>query len=314
MENLAYRLAVRVVATLLGCAVAAAGQVLPTTFANLVQVSSPAVFLTKLEDPIDAGAAAPSSRAIAVATPSDAGQTNQPAPNPFAAVPRHKNSTDNFQWKPAFAEYSFEIAIQHAWRFVHEPGTRDATATGPWFRDWIDSISETRGWDDGDGWHAGYVGHPLNGAIYGFIEQQNDPKYRQVEWGDGHIYWMSRLRATAFAAVGSTQWTLGPVSEASLGNVQLHASPGFIDLVTTPGLGVFVMMGEDMLDRYVIIPVENHTANPWFILIARTLGNPARSFANLMAFKEGWTRATRPGIFGENHERRKELVKSTRPG
>lgn len=227
MENLAYRLAIWVLATVLGCAVAATGQVLPTTFANLVQVSSPAAFVTKLEDPIDVlqvtddtGAAAPSSSALAGGTLSDAGQINQPALNPFAAVPRHKNSTDNFQWKPAFAEYSFEIAIQHAWRFVHEPGTRDATGNGPWLKDWIDSIGETRGWDDGDGWHAGYVGHPLNGAIYGFIEQQNDPKYRQVEWGDGHIYWMSRLRATAFAAVGSTQWTLGPVSEASLGNVQ----------------------------------------------------------------------------------------------
>ena len=222
--------------------------------------------------------------------------------------------SDRFQWKPAFAQYSLEIAIQHGWRFAHEPGTRDATGTGPWFRDWIDSIGETRGWDDGDGWHAGFVGHPLNGAIYGFIEQQNDPLYGKVEWGDGRIYWMSRLRAMAFSALGSTQWTLGPMSEASLGNVQLHASPGFIDLVNTPGLGVFAMMGEDMLDRYVIIPVENHTANPWFILVMRTLGNPARSFANLMAFKCGWTRETRPGIFGENHARRKELVREYKEG
>jgi hypothetical protein len=125
---------------------------------------------------------------------------------------------------------------------------------------------------------------------------------------------MSRVRALAFAAIASTQWTLGPMSEASLGSVQLHASPGFIDLVNTPGLGVMEMMGEDMLDRYVVIPVENHTANPWFILICRTLMNPARSFANLMAFKYGWTRATRPGIFGANREMRKELVREYKQG
>jgi len=85
-------------------------------------------------------------------------------------------------------------------------------------------------------------------------------------------------------------------------------------VVTAPGLGVFVMMGEDMIDRYFIIPLENRTANPYLILVARSLGNPARSFANLMAFKEGWTRETRPGIFGENHQRRKELVKEYKEG
>ena len=220
----------------------------------------------------------------------------------------HEVAADRFQWTPAFAQYGLEISIQHGWRFAHEAGTRDATGYGPWFHDWVDSIGETRGWDDGDGWHASYVGHPLNGGIYGFIAQQNDPLYRKVEWGDGRIYWMARLRALGFAAIASTQWTLGPLSEASLGNVQLHASPGFIDLVQTPGLGVLEMMGEDMLDRYVVIPLENHTANPWLLLAGRSLCNPARSFATLMSLHFGWQRENRPGLFGENHAKRKELV------
>jgi ATP-dependent exoDNAse (exonuclease V) alpha subunit len=75
------------------------------------------------------------------------------------------------------AQYWLEISIQHGLRFAHENGTRNATAYGPWFEDWMNSIGETRGWN---GWHAGYVGHPLNGGIYGFIEQQNDPLYRKV--------------------------------------------------------------------------------------------------------------------------------------
>ena len=220
----------------------------------------------------------------------------------------HEVAADRFQWAPAFAQYGLEISIQHAWRFAHEAGTRDATGYGPWFHDWVDSIGETRGWDDGDGWHASYVGHPLNGGIYGFIAQQNDPLYRKVEWGDGRIYWMARLRALGFAAVASAQWTLGPLSEASLGNVQLHASPGFIDLVQTPGLGVLEMMGEDMLDRYVVIPLENHTSNPWLLLAGRSLCNPARSFATLMSLHFGWQRENRPGLFGANHAKRKELV------
>jgi len=234
--------------------------------------------------------------------------------SPLVAVPHRERAADRFQWKPAVAQYWLEISIQHGWRFAHENGTRDATAYGPWFDDWMNSIGETRGWNDGDGWHAGYVGHPLNGGIYGFIEQQNDPLYRKVEWGDGRIYWISRLRAMAFAAIASAQWTLGVASEASLGNVQLHSSPGFIDLVNTPGLGVMEMMGEDMLDRYVVIPLENHTANPYLLVAARGLCNPARSFATMMSFHRGWDRENRPGLFGQNHTLRKELVSEYKRG
>jgi hypothetical protein len=74
------------------------------------------------------------------------------------------------------------------------------------------------------------------------------------------------------------------------------------------------MMGEDLIDRYVIIPVENHTANPWLILAARSLGNPARSFATLMSFHFGWSRENRPGLFGENHDLRRQLVADYRAG
>ena len=295
-------------AATLGFALNLAGQTAPAKFAEIDAASSVPARVTKSEAPAE------STSAVADNSPDQSVDPATPA-NALVPVSRPKEGVaDRFQWKPALAQYSMEIAIQDAWRFANEPGTRSATGNGHWYSDWVHSIGETRGWDDGDGWHAGFVGHPLNGAIYGFIERQNDPLYRQVEWGDGHIYWMSLVRSVAFSAVGSTQWTLGPVSEASLGNVQLHASPGFIDLVTTPGLGVFVMMGEDMIDRYFIIPLENHTANPYLILVARSLGNPARSFANLMAFKQGWNRDTRPGIFGENHERRRELVKEYKEG
>jgi len=258
---------------------------------------------------LDPGAANDAPHA-ASATSSDA----MPSGGMPSSAPKLEPPSTRFQWKPALAQYFLEISIQHAWRFAHEEGTRDATGNGHWFQNWMGSVGETRGWDDGDGWHASYVAHPLNGGIYGFIEQQNDPLYRNVEWGDGRIYWMSRVRALAFAAIASTQWTLGPMSEASLGAEALHSSPGFIDLVNTPGLGIMEMMGEDMLDRYVIIPLENHTANPWLILATRTLGNPARSFANLMAFKQGWHRENRPGIFGENHAMRKELVLEYKEG
>jgi hypothetical protein len=262
------------------------------------------------------GGAKFADRSESSTTPSDSSSVESDTNNPTAmtkAVQPEAPASQRFQWKPALAQSLLGTGIYHGWRFAHESGTRDALY-GHWLQNWLNSIGETRGWDDGDGWHASYVSHSFEGGIFGFIEQQNDPLYRQVEWGDGRVYWMSRLRALTFSAIMSTQWTLGPASEASLGNVQLHASPGFIDLVNTPTLGIGEMMGEDMLDRYVIMPLENHTANPWLIMAARSVANPSRSFANMMAFKEPWSRETRPGIFGKNHELRNELVKEYKEG
>jgi len=173
----------------------------------------------------------------------------------------------------------------HSFRFATEAGTRDAMH-GPWFNDWMASVSEIRGWDDGDPFITDYVAHSMEGAIFGFIQQNNDPRYRLVEWGSGRDYWISRLRALSFSAVMSTQWKIGPASEASIGNVQLHEPAGFTDLVNTPTLGVCVMIGEDMADRYVIAALENRTANRVVLMLARSFLNPSRTFSNLMAFKE----------------------------
>jgi hypothetical protein len=132
---------------------------------------------------------------------------------------------------------------------------------------------------------APYVGHPIEGSVFGFIERQNDPKYRLIQWGDGREYWVSMLRSMAYSAVWHTQWKIGPASEASIGNVMLHASPGFITLVDTPTLRFCKMLAEDAADRYLIIGLENRTNNRAIIILARSFLNPGRTFANMMAFR-----------------------------
>jgi hypothetical protein len=122
------------------------------------------------------------------------------------------------------------------------------------------SVSELRGWSDSDQFMAPYAGHPIQGSIFGYILRQNDPKYRDVQWGDGRDYFISLLRSMAFSAIWHTQWKIGPASEASIGNVMLHASPGFITLVDTPTLGAVTMIGEDTLD--VIWSWDWRTAPP----------------------------------------------------
>jgi len=218
-----------------------------------------------------------------------------------------------FRWWPALGESLLYTGIMNTFDLASQAGTRDSL-NGHWFQQYTRSVSELRGWSDSDRFMAPYVGHPLEGSIFGFIERQNDPKYRLVQWGDGRGYWVSMLRSMAYSAVWHTQWKIGPVSEASIANVMLHASPGFITLVDTPTLGFCTMLAEDAADRYLLIGLENRTTNRAIIILARSFLNPGRTFANMMAFRPPWIRDTRLNLFGENYEIRKMLVEDYKNG
>lgn len=222
-------------------------------------------------------------------------------------------SSTRFRWGPAFSESLLYTGIMHTYDLTTEAGTRDSL-NGPWFKNYIRSVSQLRGWSDSDTFMAPYVGHPIEGSIFGYIQRQNDPRYRLVQLGDGREYWISLLRSMAYGAIWHTQWKIGPVSEASIGNVMLHASPGFITLVDTPTLGFCAMLAEDAADRYLIMGLENRTTNIALIMLARTFLNPGRTFANMMAFRPPWIRDTRMNLFGADSEIRKVLVADYKSG
>jgi hypothetical protein len=201
----------------------------------------------------------------------------------------------------------------HTFNIWTEAGTRDALL-GPWLQNYFNSVGELRGWSDSDRFMAPYVGHTIEGSVFGYIERQNDPRYRNVQWGDGREYYMSLLHSLAYSAVWHTQWKIGPASEASIGNVMLHASPGFICLVDTPTLGTVAMMAEDAADRYLVTGLENRTTNRVLIGLARSFLNPGRSFANVMAFHLPWRRENRLGLVGDDFMIRKELVAEYKAG
>jgi hypothetical protein len=232
--------------------------------------------------------------------------------NPVNGSSSHDRSM-RFRWFPAFGEALLYTGIMHSFDLSMQAGTRDAL-NGHWFAHYTQSVSELRGWSDSDTFMAPYVGHPIEGSVFGFIERQNDPKYKLVQWGDGREYWVSMLRSMAFGAIWHTQWKIGPASEASIANVMLHASPGFITLVDTPTLGFCTMLAEDAADRYLIMGLENRTNNRAAIILARSFLNPGRTFANMMAFRAPWVRDTRLNLFGENYEVRKQLFDNYKNG
>jgi hypothetical protein len=201
----------------------------------------------------------------------------------------------SFQWKPAVLESLLGFTIANTERYAREPGTRDATQ-GPFLSNYFHDILSFHGWQDGDGIKTSYVAHPMEGAFAAYIERQNDPRYRSVEFGKSQRYWVSVMRALAFSTAYSTAWSFGPAGEAGLGNVEKYAPPGVVDLIGTPVMGIGWMIGEDMLDRYLIKRIENRYSNPVIRAVARGMLNPARSYANLVRFKVPWTRDDRSGV------------------
>lgn len=199
-------------------------------------------------------------------------------------------------WKGLTRESMLFLGVQHGFRLMTEPGTRNGMK-GPFFRGWYNSLANLHGWADGDQFYVNYVGHPMQGSVSGFIWVQNDPKYRNAEFGKNAHYWKSRMRATAFSWAYSTQFEIGPLSEASIGKIQSrHPQQGFVDHVATPVMGLVWQSAEDALDRFVIQRFEHRVENPWARLMVRSWLNPTRSFANLMRFREPWYRDTRPGV------------------
>ena len=89
-------------------------------------------------------------------------------------LPVKKAEERKFRWIPALKESLLYTGVMHGFDVTTEAGTRDAL-NGHWFQHYLQSVLELRGWSDGDTFMAPYLGHPLEGSIFGFIERQNDP-------------------------------------------------------------------------------------------------------------------------------------------
>lgn len=208
--------------------------------------------------------------------------------------------SQRFQWGEALRQSALFNSLQHALRFATEDGTRKEIK-GPFFRDWFQSVRNLRGWRDGDPFLVNYIGHPIMGAASGYIQIQNDPRGRYLEFEPTKkAYWKSRMKAMAWSAAYSTQFELGPISEASLGNVGRTPRPdgkspmSYVDLVITPTVGTLWLIGEDALDKHLIQRFENRVRNRFWRGMVRSFLNPGRSIANAMRFKGPWYRDRRP--------------------
>ena len=196
------------------------------------------------------------------------------------------------QWKSITGQSARFLSAQHGVRLFQKKTRKELG--GPFFKDYGRSLKGLGGWGDGDGLFTNYVAHPMQGASSGFVFVHGQPGAEELEFGRSPAYWKSRLKALGFAFLYSTQFELGPYSEATIGNVGKAAKTmGMVDFIITPVGGLGWMLGEDLLDRFVIRRLEKRSQSKARIRFFRVLFNPTRSVANLLRFKAPWYRPNR---------------------
>lgn len=235
-------------------------------------------------------------------TPESLDTTESSSANGFALAIKPEPQERGFAWKPAINQSMRFLVIQHGIMLTSDKWTRHNVTHGPFFRDWARAVAGTfETWDDGDPFLDNYIGHPLQGALTGYIQVQNDPRGQAEEISWKRSYWISRLKATAWSAAYSTQFEIGPVSEASIANLgsfeyqncptcKMTRGAGWVDLVMTPAGGLGWMLAEDAADRFLVKRAEKDgKAGGWGKFLRCAL-NPARSAANILARKKPWYR------------------------
>lgn len=205
--------------------------------------------------------------------------------------PAPKTTSGNgtgFRWRSAVSQQLLFLAVQHGYALT-QPKTR-RELKGPFFRDYFRSVASLNKWEDGGRFFTNHIAHPLQGAFTGFIQIQNDPRGRTQKFGRSKAYWRSRMKAMAWSAAWSTQFEIGPISQASIGNVGLKGKQTWVDIVITPTVGTALLVSEDALDRYAVRWIERRTNNLYAKIAGRMLLNPSRTCANLIRFKKPWYR------------------------
>jgi hypothetical protein len=251
----------------------------------------------------------------------DPGTTVPDAPNSdpvsaFVSTPRSFRR-ESFHWGRALLESFTFLAIEQAY-VVHDDYrwvvVENRVPFNHYWSDYKHSLSTwvNSGWDDGDPLLYSYVGHPIQGALTGYIQIQNDPQGEKLELANTKAYWWSRFKALMWNAAYSMQWNIGPLSELTVEKygtkVRSFWNPdntwpctsrhcvtgvGQVDLVMTPAGGFAWMLTEDFLDKEIARRVEGATRNHFLIDFTRCALNPIRGGANILHGKRPWHRASR---------------------
>lgn len=231
------------------------------------------------------------------ATSEDDLQQTPPTAHPQGGVPTpHPTYANQSQqlFQPAkltkVIQYGLQLTFyEHVMRVATQEFTRQQLK-GPFWQDYINSVHVPEHWHDKDGWEVNYLGHAIHGGAFSRIWiEQREPK------AETKTQYLKQVgRAFIYTAIFSLQYEIGPMSEASIGNVGLNPNDdGWVDLIWTPCGSVLWTMAEDAIDKYGITWVEKHVPFMMAKAAARMIGNPSRMLANVSQNRTPWSRPDR---------------------
>jgi hypothetical protein len=274
-------------------------------------------FMTEDGSSIDGSSIDGSSQNAAAYSASDSAPATTETNNNAVIVVPQSPKPEVFHWRHALTESFTFLVIEQAY-VVHDDFRWVVSENGipfnHYWRDYKQSLSTwwQAGWSAGEDPLYNYVGHPIQGAMTSYIFINNDPKSQKVEFSKTKAYWGSRLKATLWNTVYSTQWSIGPLSEMTVEKYGTKDRPpwnsdgsypcttnhcysgvGKVNLVMTPAGGLGWLVGEDFLDKNIVERVEAHTDNRLLVNTVRCALNPIRSGANILHGTKPWYRMTR---------------------
>jgi hypothetical protein len=193
-------------------------------------------------------------------------------------------------------QYSVQLIFyEHVMRVAVQPFTR-AELDGPFWRDYINSVKMPKKWGDLDSWEVNYIGHSMAGSSgVRLWLVQREPNH--LGNGNKH-YWKAMFRGFLFSILFSEQFEIGPLSEASIGNVGLREGrTGWTDHIVTPFGAVLWTMYEDAVDKWVLTWIEKHVPLNMAKVAARLILCPGWMLANIGMNRLPWDRPGRPLSF-----------------
>jgi hypothetical protein len=216
---------------------------------------------------------------------------------------------ERYHWKGLIWQSLGFIAVENTYRFFTDSYARHLIATGPYWRNYGISMQhwDMNRWSDGDDFLVDNIGHPMQGAVSGYIWIQNSPSERNLRISTSSAYWKSRLISLIWMNVYSVQQKIGPLGEAAIGNSGGYTYPlhcpypctnphakytnntGWTDFIMTPAGGFVWVVGEDFIDRFISDRIQGES-NRLFPKIVRGALNPTRTAANALRGKSPWYR------------------------
>jgi hypothetical protein len=220
---------------------------------------------------------------------------------------------ERYHWKGLLLQsFAFDMLSNATRVITADQSDRHLLLNKPYWSDYWASLQQfnMHRWNDGDSIKVNYIGHPMEGAIAGYIEVQNDPRGRDLKISRGRPYWNSRFRAFLWQTVYSTQWEMGPIGETAIFNQGGFTYPigcpkndlacdatakytnntGWVDFIITPIAGTLWMIGEDAIDRYISDPLVRRHPDSFGIKMVRASLNPPSSLANILRGHFPWWR------------------------